>query len=287
MEAIQINSTEVEKIAKNIPSQDFVHEGFDCHFESNLTDILVIFSTPRSGSTFLSDLIYTNNICLPHEYFQPFQYLPIMAKRWGCIHSDILNKEEYIQSLIKYRTFKSGWLGVNLHGHHLPLFSMFRKVLPKVNYHYVHIKREDALAQAVSYELAVQTGQWSSHFGASGDKVYNYQGIKKRLDLLTYQNNMIRAFICLNAIPCKTISYEQLVSETELTLKSAVPELFQSTLKFDVGLKKQASSLNSEWVKRFSEEYFYANQRGFTKEYLISKQRLKKYMKSLYGKVIR
>ena len=116
---MKIDISNIQNLAVKIPVNDFVDGQFDSDNGVLTTDGLFIFSTPRSGSTMLADLIYKNAICLPHEYFQPFQYLPIMANRWGCVREGHLDKELYLKCLFRYRTYPNGWFGVNLHGKHL------------------------------------------------------------------------------------------------------------------------------------------------------------------------
>ena len=219
MDDIFVETENLHEIISKVPGEDFIDIQFDEKSNAELTDMLVIFSTPRSGSTFLSDLIYKNNICTPHEYFQPFQYMPIMASRWECILEGKLDKSKYLKNLIDFRTSIKGWLGLNLHGEHLQVFSKFEQLLPIVNFHYVHVIRNDSFSQAISYEIASQTGKWSSHFDSFGEAKYNFSGINGRLKSFGEQNNIIKAFIKYKNINCKTISYEELISQPEKTLK--------------------------------------------------------------------
>ncbi len=124
-DAIRITRDQVSSALQKIPKQDFVDRQYDLEECPPVKKIIFILSTPRSGSTLLSDLIYRSGLCLAHEYFQKFQYMPILADRWGCIRDDILDKPAYLENLIRKRTSPSGWLGINLHGEHLPMFSKF------------------------------------------------------------------------------------------------------------------------------------------------------------------
>ena len=255
----------------NIPNQDFIDEQFDSQTGVELTDVMVILSTPRSGSTFLSDLIFKNEICLPHEYFQPFEYLPILAKRWNCIKNGKLDKKKYLDNLIKFRTSEKGWLGINLHGEHLQEFSQYRKLLPDVNYHYVYVFRENCILQAISYEMAMQTRKWSSHFDSTDQPFYNFHGIKRRLNILNHQNNLIMAFLSTNNIEFKSITFEKMISNPEPVLKGIVPKNFHNILNIETELKKQSSNLNKDWSKIFSKEYFKALSMRFSKAIFIKR----------------
>ena len=88
---IGISLNEIDLRKSGIPKQDLVDAQFDLD-ENNLTEnILVIFSTPRCGSSYLCNLLRTNSLCIPHEYFQLEQYLPILSKRWGCTSDRLID----------------------------------------------------------------------------------------------------------------------------------------------------------------------------------------------------
>jgi LPS sulfotransferase NodH len=114
-----------------IPADDFVSAKYDVMKISRLDKVLILLSTPRSGSTLLSDILRSNEVCLPHEYFQPYQYMPILADRWSAIGKDnILDGRQYIQSLTRCRTFVGGWLGINLHESHIHIYERLRTYFP-------------------------------------------------------------------------------------------------------------------------------------------------------------
>lgn len=74
-----------------IPESDFVSAYYDRDYSETTTKVLIIFSTPRSGSTLLCDMIYEARGPLAHEYFQPYQYMPILSRRWGALHDGKVN----------------------------------------------------------------------------------------------------------------------------------------------------------------------------------------------------
>jgi LPS sulfotransferase NodH len=251
---IEIDTSQIAEIVGTIPAEDFVHEQFDTAAVTATTDILFLLSTPRCGSTFLSDLVRLSDLCLPHEYFQPFQYLPMLAARWGCIEDGALNKQKFIEKLLIFRTHPSGWIGVNLHGHHLQAFSCFSGLLPNLREHYIHLKRRDVIAQAVSYEIASQTGKWSSHFQSSVDTHYSYEGIQKKIQIIEEMNLMIAAYVRQRRVCCITIYYEDLVREPGAALGQILAEGSVHLSLPASDLDAQSNALNVEWARRFSEE---------------------------------
>lgn len=256
---IFINESAIDEEVSFIPHEDFINGQFDLSEENRLTNLLVILSTPRSGSTFLSDLLDKNNICLPHEYFQPAQYLPMLAKRWHCIENGKLNKQLYVKNLVRFRTSPSGWLGINVHGHHLPFFEQCLQWMPVVDVHYVHITRKDVVAQAVSYEIASQTKRWSSHFSAENKPQYSYSDILNKLHRIQHLNATILTHAYTREINLTSISYEELVAHPQTTLESIISMDAKRSLNTESALKKQANSTNSEWLQKFSSDYLKYN----------------------------
>lgn len=165
---VHISRKQIKRALTKIPAEDFIHARYDTQHSVSLQRILFILSTPRSGSTLLCDILRRNGVCLPHEYFQPYQYIPIAAARWECIQSGTLDREAYVNALVRYRIGPNGDLGINLHGNHLSVFSAFERLFGEKEAFFVHIRRRDVIAQAVSYEIAHQTGRWSSGFASNG-----------------------------------------------------------------------------------------------------------------------
>lgn len=252
---IEIDLASIASIAAAIPKEDLVDVQFDVDCGQAATDVLLVLSTQRSGSTFLADLIRQSKWCLPHEYFQPYQYLPILADRWGCVENGLLDKQAYLENLFRYRTFPNGWLGINLHGVHLPTFTSFGNFLSNLNPHYVFLRRKDLIAQAVSYEIASQTGKWSSLFDGSGEAKYNFKAIRKRLRFIEEQNAAIDAYLAECGQSHHTIFYEDLIAESEATVRQlAGADIDIPPLQLGA-MRKQAGEVNQDWIDRFSRKY--------------------------------
>ena len=264
-ENIVINIEDLTAIEKRIPAEDFINAKYDVFSDVPLTDILIILSTPRSGSTFFSDLIRKNNICIPHEYFQTCHYIPLMGRRWGCIDENgFLNREKYISCLIKYRTSPKGWLGLNLHGEHLETFAKIEMLLPDVNFHFVHIERRNKLLQAISFYVASQTGKWSSYFDALGDAEYTFDGIKRKLHAIHHQNVLIQAYLNARNHSVTTLCYEDLIASPETSLKGILPAALCDTIDVESNLQQQSSIQNKEWFDQFSNEYYETLGQGYS-----------------------
>lgn len=239
--------------ATEVPGSDFANVKFDTENSVSTSNIVVILSTQRSGSTYLCELLWRSDICTAHEYFQPYQYMPMMAARWGAGREGEIDMENYVSNLMRYRTNDNGWLGINVHGSHIPAFQEALPWFRGVTFHYIYLYRLDTIAQAVSYEIASQTKRWSSNFDGNGETKYNFRQILKKLRRIDAQNTRIRAFLLVNQLPYKAVSYEELTKDGLNTVASILPIRWRPPNL--TGLKKQATAINEDWRRRFATDY--------------------------------
>lgn len=256
----QIICDAVRKMASNrIPVSDFISPTYDLSEPQELQNLLVIFSTPRSGSTFLCELIHLNSLCLPHEYFQPRWYMPILARRWGSVRGDKIDFSEYAKSLQRYRTSDSGWLGINVHGSQIRYFDATLPHIPVDQPHFIHLRRRSRLDQAVSLFIARQTGQWSSEFKALREAHYAFEGIEECLAEISKEDFMIESYLRANHFSYTDMFYEDLVADTEKQLRR-VPGMEPCRQLREMGdLKKQAGAPNRKFADRFAQEWLANN----------------------------
>jgi LPS sulfotransferase NodH len=246
---VDYSGESIEKMKLNFPVDDFVDVGFDLPSNQKLKKLLIIFSTERSGSTYFCDLINRAGICLPHEYFQPYNYMPLLADRWGALEGEKINIKEYCQALIKYRTSANGILGLNLHGSHIYLFEQARQHFGDVDVEYFFLKRDDIVEQAVSYEIAFQNSAWSSEYGLAKNTLkYDFDSIMKRLWWLEFDLLKINVFCKRQEILPSVINFKELITD----VSSHMSRLFDVRYS-DVGrsFKKQSTDINKDWVKQF------------------------------------
>lgn len=253
-DVIHIEPSESVKIKEKIPSEDLINSQFDKDYGVSVTDVLVIFSTPRSGSTVFCDLIRQNKGCIPHEYFQSQQYIPILAERWNCIEASCLKKDDFIRSLCKYRTYQNGFLGINLHGLHLNNFLKLENIFKTVRWHYIHMMRSDVIGQAVSFAIASQTGQWSSHYKKQKEAGYDFMQILSKLDHINKYNALIKAFLTSRNVPWQTVYYEDFCADPETVLSNLPCFKEDISLKVESSLSKQVSPEKEKWVHQFAHE---------------------------------
>ena len=237
----------------NVPEHDFVGARYDQDVSHPTTSLLIILSTPRCGSTLLCDLLLRNDVCIAHEYFQPYQYMPILAERWQTsVERDDLS--DYVARLRQYRTLPNGCLGINLHAEHLPIYLSAERQLDGLDTCYIHILRRDQIAQAVSFHIAMQTKQWSSQFERLAEPSYDYSAIREKLNSVSDGNQLIGAFLKARGVHATTIYYEDLVASPAQQLER-LPFSIADVGIDRANLQRQTDQTNKGFVERFSRDH--------------------------------
>lgn len=180
------------KIGKitELPEESPSQVQFDLDPYQGKPEILcAIASTPRSGSSLLGRLLLANGVGVPNEYFNHSPHIAFLARRWDLINGkQELDIDEYMQTLFKYRTTKQGVFTVKAHWDQFYLF-LKNGVLNRYLFaaRFVMIRRRDLLGQAISYEIASQTGQWASNWVGVKEVVYSKDSIHKKIQYIINQ----------------------------------------------------------------------------------------------------
>lgn len=245
--------------ARAIPNSDFVSPAFDRTANDNSPSrMVVILSTPRSGSTYLCELLHRAGFCTAHEYFQREQYLPLLAERWDCIDDGRVSWSRYVRALERHRTSGEGVLGVNVHGAHLRRFIAALPYFSAPTVAYLWLRRRDKLRQAVSFAIARQTERWSSNFEARAQANYDYDFIRRRLKMIHSHEDTIAAFLHARKLTHDVIDYEELVSNPRATVQTTLGVDIVETSTTDVhALRPQGNATNDAWVSRFANDILF------------------------------
>ncbi len=237
------------------PNEDFISEQFDKDNNIETSNIIVIAGTQRSGSTYLCDHIRSAGVCIPHEYFQPYGYMQALAERWECRKGNSIDIVKYIKSLKLMRTGKAGWLGINIHAWHIPMFKKAMNFLNVDSIHYFHLVRGDILKQAISYEIASQIGNWSSHYSNNIEAKYNYNGILNKIKRIQDGNLDISLFFAEKKIKYKLLFYEDIINKPSEIYNSLSVIGAPIEKEEEANLKKQSSAINKEWAETFVKDF--------------------------------
>ena len=161
---------------------------WDLHTTEQNRRSYVVASTPRTGSTLLCRTLWgTGLVGAPKEYLNPMQ-LRDWEVRLGSPWSSLRHRAlagmslglvtrgrwdhqriaEHLDRVKQRRTASSGWFGMKLHAHHHRQWFAARPIEEFLGpVRWIRIRREDRLAQAISWERAMQSGQWASHQASS------------------------------------------------------------------------------------------------------------------------
>lgn len=222
----------------------------------------VIASTPRSGSSLLGRLLRENGLGVPAEYLHPVTHLPFLAHRWNLLGDNRVDIDAYFRACFRWRTTREGVFTLKAHWKQFQPFLDLR-LLPVclTEARFALIRRRDLLGQAISRELARQTGQWSVHWpGKDCVPEYSGEAIAASMRNILHQNAQWRLFFARNNLAWQEVVYEDLLREPRETIQQVAahlaPELkISPRVKVESsGLRVQRSQLNEEWRERFVRE---------------------------------
>jgi len=221
----------------------------------------VVFFTPRSGSSWLGDLIAkTGYLGNPGEPFNPAM-VPNIADRLGATDMDT-----YADTLLRTRN-KNGVFGCeitfrqiyNCFGH---MGEMLRGLQPTA---FFWLLREDLVAQAVSLSRRQQTQVAHSsmvdevaHENAESRFIYDPASIRRSIDSLCWQEERMEELFSAHGIKPFRLSYERATQSRESDLLRAItrhigvdlPEIGQ----VQASLTKLKGSKASDFTRQFKDE---------------------------------
>jgi LPS sulfotransferase NodH len=225
----------------------------------------LVCGTERSGSTLLCGLLKGTGVAgRPEEYFWRGQE-PCWAERWG-----VSGPAAYLEAAIKAATTANGVAGAKVMWGHLPdLYAKLRAVhgdrgagehelleraFPKL--HFVWIRREDLVAQAVSFSRALQTQRWTAddRRPPAREPRFDFAQIDTLLGELRGHNEAASRWFAANRIHPFCVRYEDLVQDMRGVTRDLLAflgvELPGDTL-IRPQHSKQADLLNEEWADRY------------------------------------
>jgi trehalose 2-sulfotransferase len=242
----------------------------------------IICATPRTGSTLLCDLLASTKIAGAPDSFFMGEMDPAWAKQLGFPARGMLSAADYGAAVLKaaiaagkgqteilgFRLMRkdlgslSALIDAVFPGHASDkdrLRAAFGDVL------YIHLAREDKLAQAVSMVKAEQTGLW--HVAPDGSEIerlappkepeYDFSRIAAKLAQLEgYDADWLTWFDAQGIAPLR-VGYESLSADPAAAVSRIcqaldVPAPARDSLK--PGVAKLADAISLEWMRRFQQD---------------------------------
>jgi LPS sulfotransferase NodH len=205
----------------------------------------------RCGSNYLADLLAsTGELNLASEAMNWDETIRV------CDENAIYSFHEYLYGIARHN-MRSGWFLTKLSTFYLPLLRE-TGLLPRcfAGARFIHVRREDRLAQAISLEIALQTEQWASDQAvaiAPGALQFRPEKIAEHVAEIARQNREFAELFALNGIAATTVRYEDLVADPAGTVAGLAPVFGLERLAADlsrVRLVKQAGAINRDWWER-------------------------------------
>jgi LPS sulfotransferase NodH len=193
-----------------------------------------ICATGRTGSWLLARAMVHHGIGLPHEYFNA-RHISVIGQRFG-IHaladgSQLGTLSEargaYIAALLDRRT-ANGIFAAKIHWGQYASYldnpdgdELFR------HGRFIHLYREDLLAQAISFHISKETGRWGSDDTvttppASIPRFFDVDLIADNMKILAESDAGWRLFFARNAISPLTFSYERVRDDVAGVVRTIV-----------------------------------------------------------------
>jgi LPS sulfotransferase NodH/2-polyprenyl-3-methyl-5-hydroxy-6-metoxy-1,4-benzoquinol methylase len=228
----------------------------------------IIAATPRCGSNLLCTLMYQTGVLgAPAEYWNYIKAHSPKPRKIGTAMMERLgatSAADYLTKLAACRTSKNGVFGVKLH---FRRFEQALRGLPQMldmiaPVSWIHIVRQDMVAQAVSLAKGLQTGVFTSWRQSKMQQMspvtYDRDLIARCLEKLEAQNEAWRRWFEANNIEPHIVYYEKLAADNAGTLARVVEFLGVQNDEPDKviprTIERQGDSTNKEWVARFRRE---------------------------------
>jgi trehalose 2-sulfotransferase len=219
----------------------------------------VIASTPRTGSTLFANALWdTGRAGAPKEYLNPMQ-LRDFAVRFrtpgsirALVGSDAGAMREHLQRVRAVRTGANGWFGLKLHHHHFERWwHVVEDLVAPVAW--FHVVRRDRLAQAISWERALQTGRWADFQRGRLPPLFSRARIQRRLDAIERaEAGWAAFFVARRIVPCELV-YEDAVADLDGAVRGALRFLGEpdDLAPIAPSQTRQADALSAAWRERF------------------------------------
>lgn len=214
----------------------------------------VLASTPRSGSTLLSVLLWRTGVL-----GAPLEYLSLQ-NNWFNKELACKSADDYWRELITRRTAPNGIFGIKLFpGMYNGLAQRAPSLLPRLAPDQViHLTRRDTVAQAVSLYKAQATKSWFHDIPHTSVPEYSFEAIARcDADIQQQEDAWAKIFALTNCNPLE-VEYDSIITNPTLQLARiakflGVDDAFCTESPLPIP-KVQADALSLEWIERYRNE---------------------------------
>jgi LPS sulfotransferase NodH len=241
----------------------------------------IIAATPRSGSTLLCDLLSGTGIAgQPHSYYRRQDILDY-AREWGLSTPEVIGdaafERAYLKAVLEAGAAQTGVFGLRLMWRTVTeLSARFSALCPDTlgdaarfelafgKPLYIHLSRQDKVAQAVSLLKAEQSGLW--HRAADGTErertaspgplAYDAARLAGLVEELEIDDAAWSGWFSRFGIEPLRLTYEELATAPRAVLAQVLSALaLDSTIAASVDARttKLADETSLKWAHRFRE----------------------------------
>jgi LPS sulfotransferase NodH len=242
-----------------------------------VTKSLLVCATPRSGSTLLCALLDGTGVAgRPQEFFerlsssglprQPREYFegvedPKLLELLAPTDPGAPDPGDPIPQALELGTTDNGVFAAKLMWTHLldlggrlgrpSDVTLLAERFPDP--HYVHVRRRDKVAQAVSLWRAVQTRAWrAGEVTENGNAVYHAGAIGYLAGQLSDHDDAWRTWFAANGIQPLTIVYEELSADTHAATSAVLDHLGAGPATIpEPPLRRQGDDRSARWLERY------------------------------------
>jgi len=216
--------------------------------------VFIICTSPRSGSNLLCEFIEsTGRMGKPREYFNA------MGRRLFDDPDFPDEPEAQVRRAFEIGASADGVFGLKVFAEQMPFALQsptFCGLLPRA--HFIHLRRDDLLGQAVSLARATRTGQYRASQAQIREPAYDAGDIEAALTRIALEHASWRAYFARNDLDPLQLTYEELVSAPDEVVGAIAKRIgVEGPLAIDrtkVRLTRQADALTQAWRRRFVAE---------------------------------
>ena len=239
-------------------------------------DGYIICGTPRTGSTLLCNLLTSTKTAGNPDSFFGRKSMSDWAAEWRLPARDLMSEKDfniaYLHAAIAAGKGGTGIFGLRLMRENLDELSEIidqiftdlpsdRARLEKAfgRMLYIHLSREDKLAQAISLVKAEQTGLW--HVAPDGTEIerlappqephYDFARIHRQVLELEGYDTAWNSWFEAQGIEPLRIGYESLSANPAAALNGICEVLGVQPPSVSPGVAKLADETNLEWARRY------------------------------------
>ena len=191
----------------------------------------ILSASPRSGSTLLCDLLWQTRVAgKPNSFFRP-QSVGNFCRSWGLPETTLATVDQaYLDAAIAEGVQGTGTFGLRImHDNIAGLLARLKALNDQKDdvaalthvfgpLRFIHLSRDDKVAQAVSLAMAEQTGLWHKNadgtdrenFHRSPDPIYDRDQIARELAGLEKEARGWATWFATNGITPLRLTYETL-----------------------------------------------------------------------------